>query len=469
MGKKKPLPLLNDITFTAIGAEGKALARVDDMVLFVPMLIPGDVADIRVRRKRKRYMEGDVIALKEPSADRIAPRCRHFGVCGGCKWQHMPYELQLRWKAQQVFDNLNRIGRVGLTTLPDIIPAPDPFRYRNKLEYTFSARRWLTREEIDTGEKFDGPGALGFHIPGYFDKVLDITECHLQSEPSDSLRNRVREYAVERGLTFYDQVTHEGFLRNLIVRTTPAGEVMVILVTGYENKEEREPLLVFMAKEYPQITSLWWCVNEKFNDSLSDRAFLLWSGSEHLTEVMGSLKFRVGPKSFFQTNSRQAVALYETALEFAGLTGGETVYDLYCGAGTITCFLADKAGKVTGIEYVEETVADARVNASVNNIENVSFVAGDMKDVLTDSFFRTHGSPDVIVTDPPRAGMHPGVVERIVEAAPAVVVYVSCNPATQARDIALMAGEYEVTGVRAVDMFPQTHHIETVVQLKRRS
>lgn len=465
MGKKKPLPILRDILFTAVGAEGVAVARVNDTVLFVPMLIPGDVADIRVKKKKKRYMEGEAVALKVPSPDRIKPVCSHFGVCGGCKWQHLPYNLQLHWKSQQVYDNLTRIGKVVLDGLPDISAAPEQYFYRNKLEYSFSSRRWLTREEIDSGNDFSGAGALGFHIPGYFDKVLDITQCHLQEEPSNSIRNSLKEFALSGGITFFDPITNEGLLRNLIVRNTTTGELMVIVVFREYDADSVEAVMGHLESAFPAITSLMYIINDKRNDSVTDREVSLWSGRDHLIEEMGNLRFRVGPKSFYQTNPAQARVLYEVAARLAGLTGTETVYDLYCGTGTISCYVAGDAAKVIGLEYVEEAVSDAGINAGLNGIDNIQFVSGDIKDLLTPGFFNEYGAPDVIITDPPRAGMHGDVVKAIADAGPATIVYVSCNPATQARDIQLLAEKYEVVAIHAVDMFPQTHHIENVVKL----
>jgi len=466
MGKKKPLPLIENVLFTAVGAEGNAIARVGEMVLFVPMLIPGDIADIRVRRKKKRFMEGDVVALRQLSADRIEPACKHFGLCGGCKWQHMPYDLQLKWKAQQVFDNLTRIGRVELAELPEISGAKNTFFYRNKLEFTFSAKRWLTREEIASGTDFKGSGALGFHIPGYYDKVLEITECHLQPEPSNSIRNSLREFVAAEAIPFFDPVTQEGLLRNITVRTTLAGQLMVIVVFRENEAVVIERVMGFLKEKFPQITSLFYVINDKRNDTISDREIIVYSGKDHIIEELGDLRFRVGPKSFYQTNPAQASVLYGIARDFARLTNVETVYDLYCGTGTIACYIARSAGRVIGVEYVEEAVADARLNAAMNGIENVSFHSGDMREVLTQDFFGTHGSPDVIITDPPRAGMHPGVVDAILEAEPPAIVYVSCNPATQARDIQLLSAKYIVTACHAVDMFPHTHHVENVVRLE---
>ncbi len=468
MGKKKPLPLLENILITAVGAEGNAIARVGEMVLFVPMLIPGDVADIRIKKKKKRYMEGDVVRLRQFSPDRIDPVCSHFGVCGGCKWQHMPYDLQLKWKAQQVFDNLTRIGKLEISNLPEISGAKEIYQYRNKLEYTFSAKRWLTREEISSGNDFSGAGALGFHIPGYFDKVLDITLCHLQPEPSNRIRNGLREFSLKRGISYFDPVGQDGLLRNVTVRTTLAGEVMVLVVFRENDADNVGAVMEYLRDSFPEITSLMYIINQKRNDSISDQEPLLFHGRDHITEELEGLKFRVGPKSFYQTNPVQASLLYSIAADFAGLTGTGTVYDLYCGTGTIACYMAGRAGKVIGVEYIEEAVSDARLNAELNGISNVSFHAGDMKDVLSPDFFNQQGIPDVIITDPPRAGMHPGVVQAILDSGARTIVYISCNPATQARDIQLLADKYDTTAIHAIDMFPHTHHIENVVRLSLR-
>lgn len=468
MGKKKPFPLLENILITAVGAEGNAIARVGEMVLFVPMLVPGDIADIRIKKKKKRYLEGSVVRIKEFSSDRIDPVCSHFGVCGGCKWQHMPYNLQLKWKAQQVFDNLTRIGKLEISDLPVISGAKEIYHYRNKLEYTFSAKRWLTREEIASDSDFSATGALGFHIPGYFDKVLDITLCHLQPEPSNRIRNGLRDFSLEKQISYFDPVGQDGLLRNVTVRTTLAGEVMVLVVFRENDEENVGAVMEYLRDSFPEITSLMYIINQKRNDSISDQEPLLFHGKDHITEELEGLKFRVGPKSFYQTNPVQASLLYGIVRDFAALTGSETVYDLYCGTGTIACYMAGRAGKVIGVEYIEEAVADARLNAEINGIGNVSFHAGDMKDVLSPDFFGQQGTPDVIITDPPRAGMHPGVVQAILDAGAHTIVYISCNPATQARDIQLLAGKYDVTGIHAVDMFPHTHHIENVIRLTLR-
>lgn len=468
MGRNKDLPVLEKVEITDIGAEGNALARVDNLVVFVPMLIPGDVVDIRVVRKRKKYLEGRVIKFHKYSPLRITPKCVHFGVCGGCKWQHLPYDMQLKFKEKQVKDSLMRIGKTELPEISPIIGSPDFYLYRNKLEYTFSNKRWLTEDEIRSGNEFSNLDALGFHIPGLFDKVLDITECHLQPEPSNSIRNSVREYAFSNRLEFFDLREQKGFLRNIIIRNTLDGKVMVIVVFFHESRNEREGLLDFLAESFPEITSLIYIINSKKNDSLGDQEPVLYRGEDHLTEYMGNLRFRIGPKSFYQTNTRQALALYSTALDFAGLTGNEIVYDLYTGTGTIANFVSGHSSKVIGIEYVEDAVKDARINSVFNNIKNTFFFSGDMKDVLSAEFISANGHPDVIITDPPRAGMHEDVVKIIMNAAPGRIVYVSCNPSTQARDIFMLSPDYNVLKVQPVDMFPHTHHVENVVLLKRK-
>ena len=464
-GKK---PLLENVEIKKIAAEGKSIAYVEDKVLFVPNTVPGDVVDVQVTRKRKSFMEGMVTRTHRLSELRIEPRCAHFGTCGGCKWQNLPYEAQLQFKQQEVIDNLERIGKAELHGVRPIIGAERQYEYRNKLEFTFSARRFLTREEIaEAGEIAVAP-ALGFHVPGLFDKVVDIGHCDLQGTPSNEIRNFIRAYALAHGLSFYDIREQHGFLRTLVIRTASTGEVMVILAFGHEEKAEREALLDALAGEFPGITSLMYVINEKLNDNLTDQDILCYRGRDHIFEEMEGLRFKIGPKSFYQTNSAQAYRLYKAAREFAGLTGRETVYDLYTGTGTIANFVARQAGQVVGIEYVPEAIEDAKVNSALNGITNTTFYAGDMKDVLNGEFIRRHGHPDVIITDPPRAGMHGDVVQTILNAAPERIVYVSCNSATQARDVQLLSGAYEVAAVQPVDMFPQTHHVENIVLLKRR-
>lgn len=466
MGRKKDLPLLEKVRITDIGAEGNAIAKVDNLVVFVPMLIPGDVVDIRIVRKRKKFLEGRVIKFHEYSPDRITPLCIHFGVCGGCKWQHLPYVMQLKYKEKQVKDNLTRIGKLALPDLNPIIGSPDIYRYRNKLEFTFSNKRWLTDIEVQSGDEFNDKEALGFHIPGLFDKVLDIVECHLQPEPSNEIRNSIKEYALSNNLEFFDLREQIGFLRNIIIRNTLKGDVMVIVVFFYEDKEKREGLLDFLESRFNQITSLFYIVNSKKNDSLNDQEPVLYKGADHLIEYMENLKFRIGPKSFYQTNTKQALTLYRTTLDFANLTGSETVYDLYTGTGTIANYIASHASKVIGIEYIEEAVRDARINCEINNMHNAFFFSGDMKDVLSEEFILENGHPDVIITDPPRAGMHEDVVKMILNMRADRIVYVSCNPSTQARDLSLLSLNYNVMKVQPVDMFPHTHHVENVVLLK---
>lgn len=461
------MPVLENVLIEDIGAEGKAIARVNNMVVFVPMLIPGDIVDIRITRKRKNYMEGVVQQFRKYSSARIDPVCEHFGVCGGCKWQHLPYPEQLRFKEKQVHDSLQRIAKVEGLKVNPIIPSDRTEFYRNKLEYTFSSNKWFTREEISSGKTFESSNAVGFHIPGMFDKVVDVNKCWLQDEPGNSIRNFVRKYAEKNNLVFYDTKNHGGFLRNLTVRNTLSGELMILFSFGEENKDAREKLLNEVKLTYPEITSLLYTINTKLNDTIYDQEIITFSGQEYITEKMDGLSFRIGPKSFFQTNSRQALSMYRIVREYAGLIGGEIVYDLYTGTGTIANFVTAKALKVIGIESVPEAILDAQKNSSINNILNTEFYTGDIRDILNEEFIRVNGKPDVIITDPPRAGMHPGVVESILFAEPEKIVYVSCNPSTQARDIEMLKQKYKVTEVQPIDMFPHTHHVESVVLLKK--
>jgi 23S rRNA (uracil1939-C5)-methyltransferase len=463
------MPLLNKVRITDIGAEGNAIARIDNQVVFVPMLIPGDLVDIRIRKKRSKYMEGTVIRFHEYSADRIKPRCAHFGICGGCKWQHLPYDKQLKFKEKQVKDNLVRIGKVEIPEPDPILGSAETFFYRNKLEYTFSDRRWLTREEMISDNDHRHEDALGFHIPGLFDKVLDIRECHLQPEPSNAIRDAVRRYAHRKSLAFFNLRQQSGFLRNLIIRNTSNGKVMVIVVFYLDEKERIEGLLDFLTSEFPQICSMFYIINTKRNDSLADQVPVLYKGEDYLLEEMEGLKFRIGPKSFYQTNTKQSLRLYKVAKEFAALTGNEIVYDLYTGAGTIANFIADSAKKVIGIEYIDEAVKDAAINSEINNINNTQFFAGDIRLLLNVQFISENGKPDVIITDPPRAGMHENVVKQIINASPGKVIYISCNPSTQSRDISLMSEYYGVVRIQPVDMFPHTHHVENVILLKKKT
>ena len=480
--KKKPLPELKDIEITGIAAEGKALARVkyrpDDesrIVLFVPYAAPGDVADIQVDRKKHSFAEGHIVRMVKPSPLREVPPCRHFTVCGGCKWQHLPYPEQLRWKRQQVEDALTRIGKVEIPEIRPTLGSERVWHYRNKMEYTFSNKKWRTWEEVKSGAEFDGsPNALGFHIPGAFDKVLHIEECLLQDELGDRIRNFIYQEAERRGYSFYNIRENQGLLRTVMIRIASTGEVMVCLVFGEDSPAEIKAMLEAVADKFPQITSLLYVVNLKLNDSIADQEILRFKGPEYIEEEMEGLRFRINAKSFYQTNSEQAYRLYSVAREFAGLDRDlaeeerPLVYDLYTGTGTIANFVARRARKVVGIEYVEEAIADARVNSEANGIDNTLFFAGDMKDVLTDAFIAEHGRPDVMIIDPPRAGMHEDVVKVILNAQPEVLVYVSCNPATQARDLALLDEKYRVTDVQPVDMFPHTHHVENVVRLVRK-
>jgi 23S rRNA (uracil1939-C5)-methyltransferase len=468
--KKKQLPLLEKVTITDVAAEGKALAKVNEMVVFVPFVAPGDVVDLQLTRKKNSYAEGKAVFFHEYATERTEPMCEHFGVCGGCKWQHLPYPEQLKYKNKQVLDNLTRIGKVEIEESLPIKGAEKTVFYRNKLEFTFSNKKWLTEEQVATGEKFDCMNALGFHIPGCFDKVLDIHKCWLQSELSNDIRNSIKEYCLTHdGYPFFDLRNQEGFVRTLMIRTASTGDLMVVLVFFHEDKERREALLNFVADKFPQITSLMYVINEKCNDTITDQEVIVFKGKDHIIEEMEGLKFKVGPKSFYQTNSSQAYELYKIAREFAGLTGDELVYDLYTGTGTIANFVSRSAKKVIGIEYVPEAIEDAKVNSAINGISNTLFYAGDMKDILTQDFINKHGRPDVIITDPPRAGMHDDVIKTILFAEPKRIVYVSCNPATQARDLSLLSEKYNVKKVRPVDMFPHTHHVENVVMLEKKN
>lgn len=469
--KKKELPLLEKVTITDVAAEGKAVAKVNELVIFVPYVVPGDVVDLQVKRKKNHYAEAVAVKFHEKSPLRTEPFCSHFGVCGGCKWQCLSYEEQLKYKQKQVFDNLTRIGKVELPEFRPILGSEKTRFYRNKLEFTFSNKRWLTEEEVKQDVKYDQMNAVGFHILGAFDKVLAIDKCWLQDDISNQIRNAVRDYAYAHNFPFFDLRTQEGLLRNIMIRTSSTGELMVVLqckVTDDEGRRKMEEILQFMADSFPQITSLMYVINNKCNDTIGDLDVEVFKGNDHIFEEMEGLRFKVGPKSFYQTNSEQAYNLYKVAREFAGLTGNELVYDLYTGTGTIANFVARQARKVVGIEYVPEAIEDAKVNSALNGIDNTLFYAGDMKDILTNDFIAEHGRPDVIITDPPRAGMHNDVIDVILAAEPKRIVYVSCNPATQARDLQLLDGKYKVTAVQPVDMFPHTHHVENVVQLERR-
>lgn len=479
----KPLPLLEGVTITGIAAEGKALARVrlrpDDegeIVVFIPYGAPGDVADIQIDRKKRSFAEGHIIRMVRPSEVRVEPFCSHFGTCGGCKWQHLPYSAQLSAKQQQVTDALTRIAKVDLPAISPIIGSENTRRYRNKMEYTFSDKKWRSWEDIRSGREFtDSPNALGFHIPGAFDKVLHIEECHLQDALGDQIRNFIYDYALTHDLTFYNLRENKGLLRSLMIRTATTGQTMVCLQFGQDDPELIKSLMQALHEAFPEIISLLYVVNLKLNDTISDQEVISAYGPDYIEEEMEGLKFRINAKSFYQTNSRQAYELYKVARRFAGLDKTETasgrkplVYDLYTGTGTIANFVARNAGKVIGIEYVPEAIEDARLNSNVNEIDNTLFFAGDMKNVLTDDFIAEHGHPDVMIVDPPRAGMHEDVINVILRARPGTLVYVSCNPATQARDLALLDEAYVVEAVQPVDMFPHTHHVENVVKLSLR-
>lgn len=467
---KKPLPILEMVTITDVAAEGKAIAKVNDLVVFVPFVAPGDVVDIQLTRKKHSYAEGKAIRFHAYAKERAVPFCEHFGVCGGCKWQHLPYEEQLRYKQKQVIDNLTRIGKVEMNEVLPIKGSEKTVYYRNKLEFTFSNKKWLTEEQIKSDEKFDCMNALGFHIPGMFDKVLDINKCWLQSELSDRIRLAVREYCrTHEGYPFFDLRNQEGFMRTLMIRTASTGDLMVVVVFYHEDVEHREALLNHLAEQFPEITSLLYVINSKCNDTITDQEVICYRGKDHIIEEMEGLQFKVGPKSFYQTNSDQAYELYKITREFAGLTGNELVYDLYTGTGTIANFVSRSARQVVGIEYVPEAIEDAKVNSELNKIDNTLFYAGDMKDLLTQDFINDHGRPDVIITDPPRAGMHDDVIKTILFAEPKRIVYVSCNPATQARDLQLLNEKYDVVKVQPVDMFPHTHHVENVVLLEQKA
>lgn len=486
--KKRELPLLENIEITSLAAEGKALARVklrpedeSEIVVFIPYGAPGDIADVKIDRKKRSYAEGHIERMVRPSESRVEPFCPHFTLCGGCKWQHIPYEMQLESKQQQVMDAMQRIAKVDFPEILPIIGSENTRRYRNKMEYTFSDKKWRTWEEVKSGVEFtDSPNALGFHIPGAFDKVLHIEECFLQDSLADKIRNFIYDYADKEGLSFYNLRENRGLMRTLMIRLASTGQLMVCISFGEDDREAIQKVMSAVADKFPEITSLLYVVNTKQNDTIGDLPVSVWRGEEYIEEEMEGLKFRVNAKSFYQTNSPQAYKLYCVAREFAGLTpkneledeasreSKPLVYDLYTGTGTIANFVARSARKVIGIEYVPEAIEDAKLNSKVNGIDNTLFYAGDMKDILTDSFIERHGRPDVMIIDPPRAGMHQSVVDTILRAEPQTIVYVSCNPASQARDLALLDSKYRVEAVQPVDMFPHTHHVENVVKLSRK-
>lgn len=468
MRKKKPLPIIENVEIVDVAAEGKSIAKIDDMVVFIPYGAPGDIVDIKLDKKKKSFAEAHIERMVRQSEIRIEPFCEHFGVCGGCKWQHLPYDFQLKFKRQQVVDALQRIAKVEIPEIPTTIGSDNTTCYRNKLEYTFSNKSWLTFEQMKSGEEFPDRNAVGFHIPGAFDKVLNINKCWLQDNISNEIRLFIRDYALSKGYTFYDLKNQQGLMRTIMVRIASTCEIMLIVVFGEDNPEAVNDVMEAIKEKFPQITSLLYVINLKVNDTIGDQEVITYSGKPYIEEEMEGLKFRIGPKSFYQTNSHQAYKLYSKTREFAHLTGNELVYDLYTGTGTIANFVARQCRKVVGVEYVPEAIDDACLNSQVNGIDNTLFYAGDMKDILTDSFVAEHGVPDVMIIDPPRAGMHEDVVKVILNAAPKRIVYVSCNPATQARDVALLDCKYKITDIQPVDMFPHTHHVENIIAMDLR-
>lgn len=470
MARKKTNKIVfENVEVLDAGAKGVSVAKAPDgKIIFIPNVVPGDVVDVQTFKKRKAYFEGKAVAFHKLSAKRVEPVCQHFGACGGCKWQNMGYEFQLGYKHQEVENNLKRIGKIELPQFEPILGSKEQFFYRNKMEFSFSNARWLTDDEIKSGEELGKENALGFHIPKMWDKILDIKKCYLQQDPSNAIRNEIRDFANENGLEFFNPRENTGLLRTLMIRTASTGEIMVLIQFFKEDKKKRELLLDFLKNRFPEITSLQYVINSKLNDTIYDQNVICYHGRDYILEEMEGLKFSINAKSFYQTNSDQAYELYSITRDFAGLTGNELVYDLYTGTGTIAQFVSKNAKKVIGVEAVPEAIADAKVNAERNNITNCEFFVGDMKNVFNDEFIEQHGQPDVIITDPPRDGMHKDVVAQILKIAPKRVVYVSCNSATQARDLALMDEMYKVVRVRPVDMFPQTHHVENVVLLEKR-
>jgi len=466
--KSKTQEIIENVAVTDVADDGRAVGKVSDLVVFISHAVPGDVVDVQVTRKRKKYVEGIPVRFGKYSEWRVEPVCSHFAVCGGCKWQDFDYAQQLLFKHKNVSDCLVRIGKLDVPAIAPVLAADPVLFYRNKLEFTFSSNRWLTAGEIQSEGAVSNRNALGFHIPGRFDKVLDIDRCYLQPDPSNAIRIAIRDFAMQENMPFYDLRSHQGYLRTLLIRTSSTGEAMVVVCFHHEDTEMREKLLKFVWKRFPEVTSLMYVINPKLNDSIADLDVLLYKGKPHIMEEMEGLKFKIGPKSFYQTNSRQAHHLYSLVRKFAALTGRETVYDLYTGTGTIANFLASKAKKVVGIEYVSEAIEDAKYNSAINGIRNTNFYAGDMKDVFTMSFIQHHSTPDVLVLDPPRAGVHPKVIEALLVAMPKKVIYVSCNPSSQARDMGLMQDYYRIEAVQPVDMFPHTHHVENVVLMERK-
>ncbi|WP_298538528.1 23S rRNA (uracil(1939)-C(5))-methyltransferase RlmD [uncultured Aquimarina sp.] len=469
MARKNRKQVFENIEVIDAGAKGKSIAKAPDgKIIFINNAVPGDVVDIQTTKKRKAFYEGSATVFHKKSDKRVDPVCKHFGTCGGCKWQFMGYEHQLSYKQQEIVNNLTRLGKIELPSVTPILGSEDQFFYRNKMEFSFSDSRWLTLEEIQSGTEIENRNALGFHIPGMWDKILDIDTCHLQEDPSNAIRNKVKTFATENNLPFYNARNQSGFLRTLMMRIVSTGEIMVLVQFFYEDVEKRTLLLDYIISEFPEITSLQYVVNTKGNDTIYDQEVICYHGKDHIEEEMEGLRFKINAKSFYQTNSKQAYELYKITRDFAGLTGNELVYDLYTGTGTIAQFVAKKAKKVIGVEAVPEAIEDAKTNAKHNNIDNVEFYVGDMKKVFTSEFITTHGQPEVVITDPPRDGMHKDVVGQLLNISPNKIVYVSCNSATQARDLSLLDSTYKVTKVQPVDMFPQTHHVENVVLLEKR-
>ncbi|KXX69025.1 23S rRNA (uracil(1939)-C(5))-methyltransferase RlmD [Flammeovirga sp. SJP92] len=467
MGRRKKNIVLENVNIIDVGSEGKAIAKTEDnMTVFVTGAVTGDVCDLQVTKKRRAYMEARPIQFHELSDQRIEPFCEHFGTCGGCKWQMLDYKWQLHYKQKQVVDQLSRIGKVELPEITPIFASEETFEYRNKMEFTFTGNRWLTKEEMESNTEGIEKRGVGLHLPGMWNKILHLNNCYLQNKPSDDIRKSVYDFIVKNDYTVYDQKEEDGFLRNMVIRTSSTGDIMVMLLFFKDDEEKRNALLDHIKEQFPEITSLLYVINGKRNDSYHDLDVITYHGLPYIEEEMEGLRFRVGPKSFYQTNSKQAYNLYKVARDFAELTGEEKVYDLYTGTGTIAQFVSKKAKEVIGIEYVKDAIKDAKVNTDLNGIENCKFFAGDMKDILVPSFIKKHGEPDVIITDPPRAGMDEKVVAQILKVAPKRIVYISCNPATQARDLALLDEKYKVTKVMPVDMFPHTYHVENVVALE---
>lgn len=457
--------ILKDLLITDMSSEGKGIARIEGKVIFTTQALPGDVVDVEVRKSKKSFSEGVIAELKTASTLRIKPECSHFGVCGGCKWQHISYAEQLKFKKKIVEDAFERIGKVDFPPIPDVIGCEENFYYRNKLEFAFTDRRWLTEEEINSGENFEHRNALGFHVPGSFSGVIDIDRCYLQADPSNEIRIAVKEFALKNGYTFFNLKDQNGLLRNLMIRISAIGEILV-LISFYENDEEKiQAILGYISEKFPAITSLQYVVNAKRNDTIYDQEIKVYKGKDHIIEQLGNYKFKIGPKSFFQTNSVQAKVLYDVTKEFAGLKSEDVVYDLYTGVGSIALYVSDLCKQVVGIEQVESAIEDAKENAKLNSVSNSTFYAGDVRMVLKPDFISANGRPDVVITDPPRAGMHEDVVKTLLQLAAPKIVYVSCNPATQARDLQLLSEKYEVKRVQPVDMFPHTTHIENVAEL----